>query len=150
MGAVWFEILGCFFAVFAGIAAWSFWQGNPLRRFKRSVRSLDGIVIVTNPDGLVTHLNPAAQRLLGYGDSEATLRRADLGNFTNEQGEQSFIRRDGSKLPAAVTHGTITSASGSVLARFEVGIDVTALKAKEEVLLEKQALVDSIALTSPT
>ncbi|HVT14155.1 MAG TPA: diguanylate cyclase [Fimbriimonadaceae bacterium] len=127
------------------------------------------ILTTTDPNGLVTGFNRTAEETLGYeaGDVIGKLTVRDLLKTDPEEGavsshayaqlsdepeqqEREFRRKDGSTFPALVTVRPIYGEDGKVAEYFGVGIDVSARKAGQEALREKQELIESIALTSPT
>ncbi len=127
------------------------------------------IVVTTDPTGLVTGFNRTAEELLGYSADEVIgkLTARDLLNADSareaapnhayaqlsdapEQQECGFRRKDGSSFPALVTVRPIYGDEGKVTGYFGMGIDISARKAGEEALREKQELIESIAITSPT
>ena len=122
----------------------------------------EGLFVIDRA-GRVSFMNPASERLLGWSREELLLR--DLHQMTHyrkpdgtplprnecalieamESGttvrrEDSFIRKDGSVLPAFAISSPLTSASGEIVGAVIVFHDVTERRALEEQLLHSQKM----------
>ena len=120
-------------------------------------------LFVIDRSGRVSFMNPASERLLGWSREELLLRdlhqmthyrkpdgtplsRSDcalieaMESGTTVRREDSFIRKDGSVLPAFAISSPLTSASGEIVGAVIVFHDVTERRALEEQLLHSQKM----------
>ncbi|HKQ20100.1 MAG TPA: PAS domain S-box protein [Candidatus Eisenbacteria bacterium] len=138
-----------------------------LRRQSEFIRTItdsmgEGLFVIDRA-GRVSFVNPASERLLGWSREELLLRdlhqmthyrkpdgtplpRTDcalieaMESGTTVRREDSFIRKDGSVLPAFAISSPLTSASGEIVGAVIVFHDVTERRALEEQLLHSQKM----------
>lgn len=144
-------------------------QCRRLQNLETIIATTGLIVVTVDRKGVITGFNRAAEHALGYDASEVVgkLTARDLHSVADspekqpdltydrfaagqEQQEQPYLRKDGTTFPAIVTVRPINNDGGEVSGYLGMGIDISARKAGEVALREKQELIESIALTSPT
>lgn len=162
----------CLFAIglASGAIAWLRNEGQE-SKIESALVSGNSIVIATDRDGLVSYFNATAEHLLGYSADEVrgilqpkafhawahtdVHVESDEPDATTAHGDSShlelmYVRKDGTSFPAIVTIAPIRDASGDVVGHLEIGVDITDRESRRELLSEKQELIESIALISPT
>lgn len=142
-----------------------------LRKLDTLVGTTESIVITTDCDGVINGFNPAAERALGYSADEVIGKMTPRSIHTQEEIEEraevnnlvyshisggaskqewTYIRKDGTKFSAFVTVGSVRDEFGEINGHFGIGIDISLAKSGAEALREKQELIESIAVSSPT
>ena len=131
------------------------------------VNTSEDAVISTDPEGIISIWNPAAERLFGYRAEEAVgrpilllatpeSRRAMTENRTKVLAGQSVrnegqrLRKDGSRVNVSVVLSPIKDAGGTVVGISGVFRDISERKKAEEALKEAYQLLDSIIENMPT
>jgi PAS domain S-box-containing protein len=138
-----------------------------LRRQSEFIRAItdsmgEGLYVIDR-SGRVSFMNPASERLLGWTREEllhrdlhqmthyrkpdgAPLARSEcalhqaMDSGATIRREDSFIRKDGSILPASAISSPLTSSTGEIVGAVIVFHDVTERRALEEQLLHSQKL----------
>jgi len=122
------------------------------RQLDSILDSKELIVIGADSRGIVNRFNEGASHALGYSASEVvgklSLEALQLagGNSGFGDDERHYVRKDGTSFPALIASRVMPNPGG----RLDIGIDITARKEREDGLQEKQDLVESIAINSPT
>lgn len=124
-------------------------------------------VIATDREGLITYLNPAAERLFGWWHDEAIGRkiidlltpsmeseeRATIESWLKQggrkQGERVLRRRDGSLFLAATTATSLQNAQGEHIGTVGVSRDITDLRRAEQELRNREVLIRNTADALP-
>lgn len=136
-------------------------SGERRRALERAVfLGADHFMVVTDADGVIVDMNPAAERDLGYAREELIGRarpnifhdRDEIAAYAAERGfpvggtkegrlaylramrgqrEWTFVRKDGSRFPALLTITSLFDDDGSLLGFLGVGQDLTERKALE-------------------
>ena len=70
---------------------WEAELGDQRARFETTLSSIGDAVIVSDPDGRVTFMNPTAEKLTGWGQPDALQKPlADVFNIVNEQSSKAI------------------------------------------------------------
>jgi len=129
------------------------------------IQSMTEGIIVENADEIVTFINPATERLLGYSSKELlgchwkTFIPADQcpiikeANDIRRQGKASryeveLQRKNGSRIPVLVS-GSPTFENGSFSGAVAVFTDVTELKQVKEEIEKRQQYLESVLHDAP-
>jgi diguanylate cyclase (GGDEF)-like protein/PAS domain S-box-containing protein len=139
-------------------------QHEAQARIKLQARMLDEVqhaVIVTDPAGLVTYWNQAAETLLGWSPTEAIGRAlVDLGVTATQteaadgslavvrsgsrwSGEMQLQKRDAGTITALVTNSAVQDPDGHLRGVIAVAVDITERKQLEQ-RLHQQAFTDAL------
>jgi two-component system, cell cycle sensor histidine kinase and response regulator CckA len=129
-----------------------------MSRLAAVVESSHDAIIGRTLDGIITHWNPAAQRIYGYSAAEMigkpsqilfvpghdaeimeTIGKIKLGQRVQES-DAIRVRRDGEKVHFALTHAPIRDAKGQVLGVSTVARDVTESNQMEQMLRHAQKM----------
>jgi PAS domain S-box-containing protein len=124
-------------------------------------------VIVSDPEGVITYWNPAAEEIFGWSAAEV-LGRSVVGiTVSSEQvdraveimttlqqgrpwsGEFMLKRRDGSSFPALVTDSPIVNDQGELTGIIGISTDISSLKQTELALRESEARNRAILMAMP-
>jgi PAS domain S-box-containing protein len=115
------------------------------------LRSLAECLVVIRPDGMIAMVNMATLKLLGYGETELLHRPAAL-LFDGYDGfldgkiealratqqlinlEKRFRTREGKSIPVLFSASVMSSREGEPLAIVGIALDITELKAAEDLL----------------
>jgi PAS domain S-box-containing protein len=125
--------------------------------YEAALRSTADAVVVTGDDGHITLLNPAAERLTGWAERDASgrhvtevFRALDPVTRTPEDGsrwtgepparEYILIRRDSTESPIEQMQARVRDATGHIIGTIRTFRDVSLRKASEA---EREALLDS-------
>jgi len=128
-----------------------------LASYEAALRSTADAVLVTDRDGSVTLLNPAAERLTGWVEREACGRRVtevfralDPTTRTPEDGstptdertvrEYILVQRDGTEWPIEQMQARVRNRAGEVIGTIQTFRDVSLRKVSEA---EREALLES-------
>jgi PAS domain S-box-containing protein len=129
------------------------------------IQSMTEGIIVENEDEIVTFINPATERLLGYSSKELlgshwkTFIPADQNSIIEEannlrrQGKASryeveLQRKDGSRIPVLIS-GSPTFENGSFSGTVAVFTDITELKQVKEEIEKRQQYLESVLHDAP-
>jgi PAS domain S-box-containing protein len=124
-------------------------QFAELRSYAAALRSTADAVLLSNADGLITFMNPAAERLTGWSDSQSRGRQVDdvfrvggLPTSTSRQDlhgadtldrsatrELVLVRQDGSACPIERTYAEIRDEEGTVTGVIRTFRDISQRKA---------------------
>jgi PAS domain S-box-containing protein len=123
-------------------------QFAELRSYAAALRSTTDAVLLTNPDGRVTFMNPAAERLTGWSAAQARARhvndifriegpppsrqnrsRADGGEEPGATREYVLVRLDGSTCPIEQTNAQIRDEDDTVTGVIYTFRDISERKA---------------------
>lgn len=118
-------------------------------RFERAIEAAGQAVFITDPDGTITYVNPAFERISGYDSEEAlgrTPRLLQSGEMTDDfyerlwarieagdtwEGEIRNRRRSGELYDAHQTIASLTDDDGVIEAYVAIQSDVTERKERE-------------------
>ncbi len=143
-------------------------------RFRSILRAATAYsIVVTDPRGVIKVFNEGAERMLGYraeelvekctpitfhDPAEIAARAAELGvepgfdvfvagarRGEAETREWSYVRKDGSRLPASLTVTGMHAEDGALTGFIGIGRDLTSQKKLEQQLLQSQKM-ESIGL----
>ena len=128
-------------------------EGEETRaRLASLVESADDAIVAKSPDGTIQHWNPAAERIYGFRREEILGRsifelvppdrREELERILEEvrgggavrSFETERLRKDGSRVPLAVTISPIVDARGRLVGTSTIAHDISARKRAEEAL----------------
>jgi PAS domain S-box-containing protein len=122
------------------------------RLFSAAVESSNDAVVTLSLDGMITGWNPAAERLFGYGATEAMGRGIDLifptarlvemhdllrlvgEGETIEHHETVQLRRDGGTVEVSLAMSPIKTPSGAIIGVFKTARDITESKRTQQAL----------------
>jgi PAS domain S-box-containing protein len=122
------------------------------RLFSAAVESSNDAVVTLSLDGMITGWNPAAERLFGYGATEAMGRGIDLifptarlvemhdllrlvgEGETIEHHETVQLRRDGGPVEVSLAMSPIKTPSGAIIGIFKTARDITESKRTQQAL----------------
>ena len=112
-----------------------------LRSYAAALRSTGDAVVLVDGEGLVTFLNPVAERLTGWTQADArgapvadvlpTIEAADSEPDTEGQAGIVLARRDGTTFPIEETRADIRDEEGNVTGLIRTFRDVTERRALE-------------------
>ena len=140
---------------------------DKLRREALVFESISDGVLITDLEGRIIDLNPAAERIFGYTKEEMLGMRPTTFQDTTAKGESGderiatvlregrwvgelpFVRKDGSKGVAEVSIVLQRDAQGNPAALIEVNRDITERKRAEEALHESEATLYGIFEFAP-
>lgn len=126
---------------------------NNLQLFKKVVESANEAVVITDLDGLITHINPAYEAITGYSEAEVIgntpgLVRSDrhdaefyqkmwhsIHSEGHWEGEIWDRRRNGELFPKWLSINTVYDANGEPVNHVGIFTDITEKKQTEERLL---------------
>lgn len=134
------------------------------------LRSIGDAVIVTNTDGRISLLNPAAERLTGWAESEALEHSLDQvfrivdeetgaalespiarvlreGAAVRLSQRTVLIRRDGSAIPIGDTGAPIRTTTGDIIGVILIFHDQTAARAALNMTRQARAFAENIIAT---
>lgn len=134
------------------------------------LRSIGDAVIVTNTDGRISLLNPAAERLTGWAESEALEHSLDQvfrivdeetgaalespiarvlreGAAVRLSQRTVLIRRDGSAIPIGDTGAPIRTTTGDIIGVILIFHDQTAARAALNMARQARAFAENIIAT---
>ncbi len=117
----------------------------------QSLDSSGDLVVITDLEGRITHVNPQVQLCLGYTQQELMGKNvsviqsprnrqglgAEIYQKTLEggwQGEVIYIRKDGSEYPVILSAAPVRGESGDVIALIGIARDITERKQVEETI----------------
>ena len=113
-----------------------------LRSYAAALRSTGDAVVLVDAEGLVTFLNPVAERLTGWTQAEArgalvnevlpTIAAPESGPETEGEPLMVLMRRDGTAFPIEETRAAIRDEEGNVTGLIRTFRDVTERRALEE------------------
>ena len=134
-----------------------------LRRLRQGVEGSSDAIMVTDPDGLITFINPSFTRLFGYSAAEVVGRAtprilksglvaedvyADFWRrlLAKEEVTVEFVNRDkgGQLVTVEVSANAVVDPSGQIVAFLSVQRDVTERRRTERALEETRAFNDSL------
>lgn len=128
---------------------------------------LEQAVIVTDVAGVVSYMNPFAERLYGWGPGEATGRNilevnvpevlrgqasqimAELSEGRTWSGKFPVLRRDGTRFMASVTDTPVLDEQGRLRAIIGISRDVTEEERAAEAIQRSEARFRAIAQAAP-
>jgi PAS domain S-box-containing protein len=114
-----------------------------LRTFAAALRSTEDAVIICDPAGRITFMNPAAERMTGWTHADTVGRQLDdvrvlqLETSADEEAadrlvsEHRLVRRDGGVVDIEETHTAIVDEDGSAVGTITTFRDIGARKALE-------------------
>jgi PAS domain S-box-containing protein len=128
-----------------------------LTRFRTTLASIGDAIIVTDPDGRITFMNPTAERLTGWDQKDALQKQlGDVFNIVNEQSSEMvespvvkairdgavvglanhtiLIARDGSEWPIDDSAAPIHDAAGRIVGVVLVFHDISYRRKAEQEL----------------
>ena len=127
-------------------------------RYRTLIESVTDAVVIVDPDGKLTYLNPEYEKISGYPveeligrlftelvppeDRESTLERFRQG-LSGEKtpiAEISILHKDGSQVPVEINSTTLLDAEGKPVGRIAVVRDISKRKSLEAHLLQRQRL----------
>ena len=117
----------------------------------QSLDSSGDLIVITDREGTITHVNPQVQHCLGYLQQELMGKKvsviqsprnrqglgAEIYQKTLEggwQGEVIYIRKDGSEYPVILSAAPVRGESGDVIALIGIARDITERKQAEETI----------------
>jgi two-component system, cell cycle sensor histidine kinase and response regulator CckA len=119
-------------------------------RLQRAVEETDEIVMMIDPHGKLTYVNPAFERLYGYrkeevmglsplrlrmepigSDDEAAVWRTIISGRTN-RGEEVYTRNGGGKIIVSTSINPVHDAAGNLVGFIGVQTDITERKRADE------------------
>ena len=127
-------------------------------RYRTLIESVTDAVVIVDPDGKLTYLNPECEKISGYrveeliGRSftellppehvESTLERfrQGLSGANPPIAEISILHKDGSQVPVEINSTTLLDAEGRLVGRITVIRDISERKRLEAHLLQRQRL----------
>ncbi|CDK39068.1 PAS domain S-box protein [Halorubrum sp. AJ67] len=131
-----------------------------LRRFRRAVEAAGHVIYITDPDGTITYVNPAFERITGY-DSEAAIGQTPAILSSGEMSEEYYAdlwatisegdvwqeeiqdqRQSGEIYYAHQTIAPITTDDGDVEAYVAIQTDITEQKEREADLQQFERAVE--------
>jgi len=132
-----------------------------LRRFRRAIEAAGHAIYITDPDGVITYVNPAFERITGY-DAEAAIgqtpRIIKSGEMSDDYYERLWKtlrngdvweeelrnrRRSGEKYDAQQTIAPVTNESGAIEAFVAIQTDITTQKQRERQLRQYEYAIES-------
>ncbi|MFB6122300.1 MAG: PAS domain S-box protein [Haloferacaceae archaeon] len=134
-----------------------------LRRFRRAVEAAGHAIYMTDPDGAITYVNPAFERITGYDGDEAIGRTPSLlrsGEMSDEYYEALWAtisagdvweeairdrRKSGELYHAHQTIAPLTDGEGEIEAYVAIQTDVTEQKERETQLQQYERAVEGSA-----
>ncbi len=141
---------------------------HELRTLYRAIEQSDDIIFMTDPDGMITYINPAFERIYGYAKSEAigksprilksgTIRQSQYEAFwqairSGKSLKTEYLnkRKDGSFIPVESSVSPIFGAENRLVGFMALQKDVSERKRSEEQLLIRdyaiQSSISAIAL----
>ncbi|GAA5213416.1 response regulator [Corallincola platygyrae] len=140
---------------------------HELRKLEQSIRYSPMTVVITDPDGIIEHVNPTFTKVTGYqpkeaiGKTPAILKSehtddatyAELWNTINQgqvwHGEVINRRKDGSEYWASLAIAPIANDRGEITNFIATADDVTEQKQVAIKLAENQQFIKSILDYSP-
>ena len=127
-------------------------------RYRTLIESVTDAIVIVDPDGKLTYLNPEYEKISGYPveeligrlftelvppeDRESTLERFRQG-LSGEKtpiAEISILHKDGSQVPVEINSTTLLDAEGKPVGRIAVVRDISERKRLEAHLLQRQRL----------
>ncbi|MES2292642.1 MAG: PAS domain S-box protein [Pseudomonadota bacterium] len=136
-------------------------------RLAALVASSDDAIIGKTLEGIVTDWNRAAESIFGYsaeemvgkplalllppdreGEEEELLKRIAKGGRI-EHFETQRRRKDGQIIDVSVTISPVTSSEGRITGASKIARDITAAKKSQQLLLEREAHLQSVLDTVP-
>ena len=136
-------------------------------RLAALVASSDDAIIGKTLEGIVTDWNRAAENIFGYsaeemvgkplalllppdreGEEEDLLKRIAKGERI-EHFETQRRRKDGQIIDVSVTISPVTSSEGRITGASKIARDITAAKKSQQLLLEREAHLQSVLDTVP-
>lgn len=127
----------------------------------QSLDSSGDLIIITDLDGRITHVNPQVQQCLGYRQQElvgknisviqSPRNRRGLGPEIYQktleggwQGEVINIRKDGSEYPVILSAAPVRGENGDVIALIGIARDITERKQAEERERNRSRILESL------
>jgi len=136
-------------------------------RLAAIVSSSDDAIVGKTLDGIVTDWNRAAQTIFGYTAEEMVGRPIDILLPPGQEGEEAEIlarlrrgeriehfetrrlRKDGQVIEVSITISPVIDADGRMIGASKIARDVTAAKAAQAALHEREAHLQSVLDTVP-
>jgi len=132
-----------------------------LRRFRRAIEAAGHAIYITDPDGVITYVNPAFECITGY-DAEDTIGQTPRIIKSDEMSEGYYDRlwetlrdgdvwdeeirnrrRSGEEYDAQQTIAPVTDESGAIEAFVAIQTDITTQKQRERQLRQYEYAIES-------
>jgi PAS domain S-box-containing protein len=132
-----------------------------VRRMASIIKSSDDAIIGTDPDGIITSWNPAAERMYGYSAEEMIGQSVSLrippenmhefaeieaiirNGETLRQYETVRVRKDGTAFPVSLTLSPIRDSRGVVVGLSSIARDISEQKQAEAYIRRMASIIES-------